>query len=562
MKCGGHELNVMCDNLYERLGITEDASGSLIKSSFFELVRQYPPERKPDEYGKLREAYDTLIHSVSRSEYDASLTYGAEIKHLEEQINEAFEDEDDNTAQKFLKRLVNLAPGVAIFRNRLGLTFLRTDEHSSAIKQFARALEIDPSNPVYVLNKGIAERKLGDFWEAEESFRKSWNLDPKDYSAPRALADLYYHDLERREEAYQIIEDAISVNGGASFNNFFLLYDKVHFYLFEDDRAGLNRELERIIGFANDQQEKEFAAYLLHKSALQLWEYSVFELAAKFAGAAQRLDHEEPIYLEFLRECENHSENLADFKKFTEREDIHNFVKHLLYLYGARYYGEMEDSEFNEQIEDLGEVVTNVMSVDPDNTQIKNSLGDLNNNYPRLYDLNSKLFNSILQWPVATSVSYPCPNCGDRVKVRKFDYGRYGCPHCNSGIEYGSGGYSRISPAESFFDGCFIATAVYGDPIHPKVCLLRKVRNELLVQHCIGRVLVRLYYRISPSISKCLKPDSSLSTVIRRMVIDPICSIGSLCIRILAKSNGRNRKTATHHQLFTCYKELEKYQTW
>jgi tetratricopeptide (TPR) repeat protein len=225
-------LNVLSDNLYERLGVSQTSDDSLIKSSFFELVRQYPPERRPEEYGKLREAYDTLIHSVSRSEYDASLTYGAEIKHLEEQIGEAFEDEDNNTAQKLLKRLVNLAPGVAIYRNRLGLTFLQTEDHTAAQRQFAKALEIDPSNPVYVLNKGIALRKLGDFWEAEECFRSSWNLDPKDYSAPRALADLYYHDLERREDAYKIIEDAISVNGGESFNNFFLLYDKVHFYLF------------------------------------------------------------------------------------------------------------------------------------------------------------------------------------------------------------------------------------------------------------------------------------------------------------------------------------------
>lgn len=555
-------MNVLSDNLYERLGVTENSDDSLIKSSFFELVRQYPPERRPEEYGKLREAYDTLIHSVSRSEYDASLTYGAEIKHLEEQISEAFEDEDNNTAQKLLKRLVNLAPGVAIYRNRLGLTFLHTEDHTSSQKQFAKALEIDPSNPVYMLNKGIALRKLGDFWEAEECFRSSWNLDPKDYSAPRALADLYYHDLERREEAYKIIEDAISVNGGASFNNFFLLYDKVHFYLFEDDRSGLNRELERIIGFANDQQEKEFAAYLLHKSALQLWDYSAFELAAKFASAAQRLDHEEPIYLEFLRECENHSKNLADFKKFTERDDIHGFAKHLLYLYGARYYGEIEDSEFDEQIEDLGQVVTSIMSVDPDSTQMKNSLGDLKNNYPRLYDLNSKLFDSILQWPGATSVSYPCPTCGDRVKARKFDYGRYGCPHCNSGIKYGSGGYSRISPAESFFDNCFIATAVYGDPLHTNVCLLREARNKLLVGHSVGRIVTRLYYRVSPGLSTYLGNHDSICRLIKISVMEPICRVASLLLRIKYRGEKVKSSRKAHVTKYSEGRAVEPFKEW
>jgi DNA-directed RNA polymerase subunit RPC12/RpoP len=234
----------------------------------------------------------------------------------------------------------------------------------------------------------------------------------------------------------------------------------------------------------------------------------------------------------------------------------------LLYLYGARYYGQIEDSEFKEQIEDLSEVITNIMSVDPDNTQIKESLGHLERNYPRLYDLNSQLFNSILQFPVATSVSYPCPTCGDRVKARKFDYGRYGCPHCNSGIKYGSGGYSRISPAESFFDNCFIATAVYGSPIHPKVCLLRKVRNELLVRTSIGRAVVRLYYRISPSISRRLAPRNLLSAVVRRMLVDPICLIGSLCLNTLTVRNVRNQSTHRKIQSLKTDKELEEFRTW
>lgn len=555
-------MTVLSDNLYERLGITENASSSLIKSSFFELVRQYPPERRPDEYGKLREAYDTLIHSVSRSEYDASLTYGTEIKHLEEQISQAFEDEEDSVAQKLLKRLVNLAPGVAIYRNRLGLTFLSTDEHSAARKQFARALEIDPSNPVYVLNKGIAERKLGDFREAEESFRRSWNLDPKDYSAPRALADLYFYDLEKRQDAYQIIEDAISVNGGASFNNFFLLYDKVHFCLWEDDRSSLSNELDRIIGFASDKQEKEFAAYLLHKTALQLTEHSAFELAAKFASAAQRLDDEEPIYLEFLHDCESHAKNLDDFKKVTERSDIHDFVKHLLYLYGARYYGEIEDKEFDEQIEDLGEAVTSVMGADPGATQVKHSLGDLKRNYPLLYELNERLFDSILQFPEATSVSYPCPRCSQIVRVQKFKYGRYGCPHCNSGISYGSGGYSSISPVESFFDNCFIATAVYGDPLHANVCLLREARNKLLLNLSAGRLITRFYYHVSPSISQFLCRHRFAKLVVKFTFIEPICAMASLVLLI---RRGHRKQDVIQHQklkVFVDKEEVEPFRSW
>lgn len=53
-------------------------------------------------------------------------------------------------------------------------------------------------------------------------------------------------------------------------------------------------------------------------------------------------------------------------------------------------------------------------------------------------------------------------------------------------------------------EGCYIATAVYGDYDAPQVLTLRKFRDEVLLFHWWGKLFVKLYYSVSPYIAKRL----------------------------------------------------------
>lgn len=50
-------------------------------------------------------------------------------------------------------------------------------------------------------------------------------------------------------------------------------------------------------------------------------------------------------------------------------------------------------------------------------------------------------------------------------------------------------------------DGCFIATAVYGDYEHPKVLVLREFRDRKLKNSFIGLAFIKTYYKISPPLA-------------------------------------------------------------
>lgn len=68
------------------------------------------------------------------------------------------------------------------------------------------------------------------------------------------------------------------------------------------------------------------------------------------------------------------------------------------------------------------------------------------------------------------------------------------CPRCQS---------TRITIEQRAIkkSPCFVATAVYGSPSHPAVCVLRDWRDQRLAQTYLGRSFTKAYLLIGPHLA-------------------------------------------------------------
>lgn len=77
--------------------------------------------------------------------------------------------------------------------------------------------------------------------------------------------------------------------------------------------------------------------------------------------------------------------------------------------------------------------------------------------------------------------------------------------------------------------GCFIATAAYGEYDQSSVLLLRRLRDEVLLQSAPGREFVQLYYRISPPIAQTIAGNGALC-LLTRVLLLPCIGIAAAVI--------------------------------
>jgi len=70
--------------------------------------------------------------------------------------------------------------------------------------------------------------------------------------------------------------------------------------------------------------------------------------------------------------------------------------------------------------------------------------------------------------------------------------------------------------------GCFIATAVYGSDSSPEVLILQGFRDDVLTKSRLGKILIKVYYSFSPSLSRWLKDKFLIRHILKVLCIDPL----------------------------------------
>ncbi len=213
-------------NYLEILGISEEASTKEITKRYFELTREYHPDKSynyPDPALKERllsivkvitEAYNTLKDPSSRQRYIKSLkgestvtspptvggtqggtnvppcetpTVTSPPKDLDlKKAISLIKAERYSDAITHLQEIIKAEPGNAEARNYLALAYMKKGDYSLAQEAMLSALRIKPSSEYYT-NLGLIYIKMKALKDAEASFQKALELNPSNEKAKKYL---------------------------------------------------------------------------------------------------------------------------------------------------------------------------------------------------------------------------------------------------------------------------------------------------------------------------------------------------------------------------------------
>lgn len=199
---------------YQILGVTSQSPRSEVKKRYYELARNFHPDRHTgggeltarlkDLMTVATEAYKTIGNEEKRAAYDKSLaangtlTIHREKTEAEESVEEWLRHANECLhAQNFvgsvvwLRKCVEAAPQKALHHAMLAQSLATLPQYrTEAIEHFQMAIDLDPwAEPVYVQLAELFE-KLQLRSRAREVYSKLLKIDPAHAKAGERLAEL------------------------------------------------------------------------------------------------------------------------------------------------------------------------------------------------------------------------------------------------------------------------------------------------------------------------------------------------------------------------------------
>lgn len=282
------------DNLYELLNVSKDANSKEIKTAYYKMIRKYPPEKHPEEFKKIRDAYEVLIDVDSRAEYDAFNEYGKIIEQHEQKAREAMDKKEYKVAIREYKKILIIEPSLSVIKNRLALALLYDGDIDSSEKHFLELVEKHPRNVLYIGNLAFLYSIKEDFIKSEKYYLKACELDPVNDQLILDLVNLYVH-FKKYKKAIILLEKSISKPKSDDFQNFLYYFKMIRVHIYENNIEKIDQIINKIESLAVDDDTKEYVSWECGKIAYELFEAEIYGLADKIALRAKNIYCNESI---------------------------------------------------------------------------------------------------------------------------------------------------------------------------------------------------------------------------------------------------------------------------
>ena len=288
--------DIASDDFYLRLGLVPEATQDDVRRAYRALVRQYTPERAPEEFKRVRQAYETLSDAATRRQYDQRLDPA--LSALFESAMKAMKEENYQAAVEPLRQVLAARLDMAIARNQLGVCFLHLNESERALGEFQHLIREGSASPGVYANAGHAQRLLQQFEEAGRSFERAVDLATMQLqdATPYVLGAVdCLVDRGLVAEARSRLTEAIG-EGKVAFNHLRYLTRLLELCIGQEDSTPVNKLLAQLRGLGSEPEEQQYVAWRLGQIAFQLLRAGNFAYGRRVALVGAMLQPHDADY--------------------------------------------------------------------------------------------------------------------------------------------------------------------------------------------------------------------------------------------------------------------------
>lgn len=176
-------------NPYRVLQLEPGADKQAVKKAYFKLIRQYPPEKAPEKFKEIREAYEYLQEEANLVDMQKTVQLPEEFIKPYCQVLEWMKEKEYDKAATLCERVLSIVE-LLEFRVLLGKAYILNENSGKAVKLWEGLCKKHKDNTEYL-------EQLGDAYRA-----RGWN---------NKAFQVYYMLYERKVESLSFYDKLMDI---------------------------------------------------------------------------------------------------------------------------------------------------------------------------------------------------------------------------------------------------------------------------------------------------------------------------------------------------------------
>jgi tetratricopeptide (TPR) repeat protein len=315
---------------YNILNIARNATVAEIKKAYFSLVRAFPPDRHPDEFMKIREAYEVLVDENTRRQYDLVDSMPDIVKLYFKEGRNALEEGDAEKAIQLLERVVEVYPNFSVVNSLLGEAYLKNENSVKAIRIFEELVAQEKNNAGFARQLAQSYAMRGWHKKAVKQFRRALSLDEDNISLWLGLVDCYLA-VKDFKKAKETVWEGLEVSNRKGWDNLELYYHIIQIDIYTNDHISLKKHLAEMKNKAIEkEEEKANVAWFLATLSKMIHSIGLYEEAAVTIDAACALLPDDKEIKTVKKEIDAKYTIFSELKRLKEDPSINRRLAEML----------------------------------------------------------------------------------------------------------------------------------------------------------------------------------------------------------------------------------------